>query len=398
MSKVLRIALHEYRKTALRRRFVIALLMPLFIIAIILVIGLITFQAFDRLESGVVGYIDLANVLARATPLPNSKTTFRRFENVDEAQAALKAEEIAGYYVLAPDFAESGKADLFYWQRRPDEEIEEAFENYVKSALVSDLDPHIARRVVEGASITQQTPDRSRSFGRSSIFGFLLPLFFGILFIIALFSGAQYLMQAVVDEKENRTIEIVITSVTPTQLMAGKIIGLAAVGLTQIGAWLLGAIAALAIARARLPFLAEARVEPAFIIVALLMFVLAYLLFGSVMAGIGSAVPDARQGQAYVTPFILLAISPEFFIPVLMLNPNGVIAVILSLFPLTAPLTLMFRYAITNIPLWQVVVSIASLAISAAGAIWLAARIFRIGLLRYGQRVPLREVAASIRF
>lgn len=398
MKKILLIALHEYRKTVLRRRFVIALLMPLIIIAIALVIGLITFQAFDRLESGVVGYIDPANVLAKATPLANSKTTFRRFENVDEAQAALKAEQIVGYYVLAPDFVDTGKADLFYWQKRPDEEIEEAFEDYAKSALVGDLGPQIAKRLVEGTSITQQTPDRSRSFGRNSIFSFLLPLFFGILFIIALFSGAQYLMQAVVDEKENRTIEIVITSVTPTQLMGGKIIGLAAVGLTQIGAWLLGAIAALAIARTRLPFLADAKIEPGFIIVALLMFVLAYLLFGSVMAGIGSAVPDARQGQAYTTPFVLLAISPEFFLPVIMLNPNGVIAVILSLFPLTAPLTLTFRYAITNIPLWQVVVSIVLLAASATGAIWLAARIFRIGLLRFGQRVPIREVVGSIRF
>ncbi|HEY3342300.1 MAG TPA: ABC transporter permease, partial [Anaerolineae bacterium] len=79
-------------------------------------------------------------------------------------------------------------------------------------------------------------------------------------------------------------------------------------------------------------------------------------------------------------------------------DPNGTLAVILSLFPLTAPLTLLLRYGMTNVPLWQIIAAILLLALSAAGAMWLAGRIFRIGMLRFGQRVNISEIAAGIRF
>jgi ABC-2 type transport system permease protein len=87
-----------------------------------------------------------------------------------------------------------------------------------------------------------------------------------------------------------------------------------------------------------------------------------------------------------------------FFLAVIIFDPNGTFAVILSLFPLTAPLTLLLRYGMTSVPLWQIITAIVLLALSAAGAMWLAGRIFRIGMLRFGQRVNISEIAAGIRF
>jgi len=89
---------------------------------------------------------------------------------------------------------------------------------------------------------------------------------------------------------------------------------------------------------------------------------------------------------------------PLFFFVVIIFDANGTLAVILSLFPLTSPLALLLRYGMTNVPLWQILFAIAIQALTAVGAIWLAARIFRIGMLRFGQRVSLSEIAASIRF
>jgi ABC-2 type transport system permease protein len=189
-----------------------------------------------------------------------------------------------------------------------------------------------------------------------------------------------------------------VTSVTPLQLMSGKIFGLAAVGLTQIAVWLTAGVVALQVIRDRVDFLQGATIDPGFIVLALVLSVLQYLLYGAFMAAIGSMVADVKQGQSWSTPITMAGMIPMFFFGVILFDPNGVLAVILSLFPLTAPLTLLMRYGMTSVPPWQIATSILVLALSVFGAFWLAARIFLIGMLRFGQRVNLSEIAANIRF
>ena len=397
MRKLLLIALHEYKRHLLTKRFVGALLGPLIFIAILGVIGLVTVQSFDRADSGVMGYVDSANALANATAPPDSKITFQKFTDQAAAKMALESQKIVGYYVLADDFATTRKAEMFYLKREPSRDVRSEFERYVKTALLSGVTTSTAQRLIGGTDITFETPDKSRAFGEDNVIGFVLPILFGVMFFIALFSGAQYLMQAVIDEKENRTMEILVTTVTPMQLMGGKVLGLGALGLTQVVVWLGFSLLALKILGGQLSFLQGAQLEPGFIVVALIMFVLEYVLFGAVMAAIGASVVDQKQAQQFIGPFVMLAISPEFFIPVIFLNPNGWVATLLSLFPFTAPLALVFRYGITTVPLWQIGLAIALLLAFAIGAVWLAGRIFRVGMLRYGQAVPLRELVAGVR-
>jgi len=399
MRKLLLIAWHEYKKHVLRKRFLGALLAPLLFIAIGGIIGFITVQSFSESDTGVVGYVDPSNALAKAykPTSPETQIEFRRFESKAEADAALNREQIRAYYELAPDFAQSGRADLFYWKRDISGDVRDDFETYAQSALLSDVNPQIATRLTQGIDFTFETPDQSRAFGENNIVGFVLPFVFGLMFFVALFAGAQYLMQAVIEEKENRTMEVMVTTVTPTQLMGGKILGLGALGLTQVAVWLIAMAAALAVAGQQFSFLQGASIAPEFIAVTLVLFVLEYVLFGAVMAAIGAAVLDQKQAQQYTGPFVLLAISPGFFIPVIFLDPNGVIATVLTLFPFTAPLALVFRYGITTVPVWQIVVAIVLLIVFAAGALWLAGRVFRLGMLRYGKAVAFREIVAEVR-
>jgi len=399
MKKILLIALREYERQVARKAFIGVLLFPLFIIAIAIVVGLISASSTINSDRGVVGYVDPANALARAAHPPgNADNTFQRFDTVEAAQAALEQKRIIAYYALAPDFTATRQADLRYWQNEPGNRVRRAFEAFARSALLADALPAVRARLIEGATFTQTTLDGSRTFDENNIMSFVLPFIAAILFIIALFSGASYLLQAMVDEKENRTIEIVVSSVTPMQLMSGKVIGLAGVGLTQILVWLIGASAAVFLLRDRLEFLQGVNVDAGFVALAFVLFVLQYLIYGAIMAGIGSIVVDARQGQSYSTPFTLAAMIPWFFLTAILFDPNGTVAVVLSLFPLSAPLTLLVRYSMTSIPAWQLVVAIGFMILTAIGALWLAARIFRIGMLRFGQRVNLSEIAASIRF
>ena len=397
MQKLLLIALHEYKRHVLQKRFLGALLSPLIFIAVIAVIGLVTVNSFERVDSGGVGYVDSRAVLNSASATPGGDVTFRKFEDVRAARAALDREEILGYYVLADDFAITRKAELFYGQREPSRDVRRAFERFVKTALLHDVAAPAAARLIEGTDFTFETPDKSRAFGEDNVTGIVLPIVFGIMFFIALFSGAQYLMQAVVDEKENRTMEVLVTTVTPMQLMGGKVLGLGALGLTQVSVWLAAMLITLAATRTQFAFLRDVHLETSFVVVALILFVLEYVLFGAVMAAIGATVVDQKQAQQYIGPFVLLAISPEFFIPVILFNPNGFLATALSLFPFTAPLALVFRYGITVVPPWQVGLAIALLLVFAIGALWLSGRIFRIGMLRYGQAMPLRELLANLK-
>lgn len=399
MKKILLIALREYERQVVRKAFIGVLLFPVFVIAIGVVVGFISASATLQSDRGVVGYVDPGDALARAThPPANAENTFQKFDSVEAAQAALEQKQIIAYYVLAADFAVSRQAELRYWQNEPGSSVRRAFEMFARSALLADLPPATAARLIEGATFTQTTLDGSRTFDENNIMSFALPFIAAILFIIALFSGASYLLQAVVDEKENRTIEIVVSSVTPVQLMSGKVLGLAGVGLTQIVVWLIAAGAAVFLLRDRLDFLQSISVDAGFVALAIVLFALQYLIYGAIMAGIGSIVADAKQGQSYSTPFTLVAMIPWFFLTAILFDPNGVIAVVLSLFPLTAPLTLLVRYSMTSIPAWQLAVAIGLMILTVIGAMWLAARIFRIGMLRFGQRVNVSEIAASIRF
>ncbi len=399
MRKVFQIARNEYRRRVARKSFILVLLMPLFIVVVGVAVSLLSASAAINSDRGVVGYIDPNHALARAIQPPaNAANTFARFPDVAAAEAALRSRQIIAYYVLAPDFATSGKVDFVYWQNQPGNTVKRAFDRFARSAIVDGSNAQVAQRLLNGTNFTLRTPDGSRTFNNNDVFSIVMPLAVAVLFVISLFSGAAYLMQAVVDEKENRTIEIIITSVTPMQLMSGKIVGLAAVGLTQVVVWLVAGAAALQAARPHVEFLQTARIDPGFIALALVLSVLQYLLLGSFMAAIGSVVVDVKQGQAWSSPVTLVSMVPLFFFALIVFDPNSIIAVILSLFPLTAPLALLLRYNMTAVPAWQIVAAIGLLALSVAGAMWLAARIFRIGMLRYGQAVKIGEIAAAIHF
>ena len=382
----------------MRRRFVIALLMPLIMIVIISGVLTVIFTLVEQSDRGVIAYVDPGNALARASAPADAINTFIRVTSVDEARAMLRDGTAIAAYALAPDFGATRSAELIFWERRPSRDVERAFERFAATPLLADRPTEIQQRIVQGPTFTFETSDGSRTTDAIGLIaGFVIPILLGILFIVALFSGAQYLMQAVIEEKENRTMEVIVTSISPLELMTGKVLGLAGVGLTQVVTWTSALLIALALASQQLPLLKNVRVEPGFIALALLMFVLEYLLFSALMGAIGSMVTSAKDGQSLSGPLILLAMTPQFFIPVFFIAPNGPIAVALSLFPLSAPLALLLRYAAAPVPIWQVILAMAVLAASVVGALWLASRVFRIGMLEYGRRVSLKTVWEGLR-
>jgi ABC-2 type transport system permease protein len=199
-------------------------------------------------------------------------------------------------------------------------------------------------------------------------------------------------MHAIVEEKENRTMEVLMTTISPTQFMAGKIVGDISIGLTQLLVWAGLAAGLSLIGRNFLDSFNEINLSwrtLSFLSLALLP---SFILVSALMAIAGATVADARDAQQLASLMTLPVFIPYWLIFTLMNNPNSPLAIGLSFFPLTAPVSLTFRMAATQIPAWQITTIIATQALAAIGALWLAGRAFRLGMLRYGKKLTITEI------
>ena len=396
MTKTWRVALHEYVKHVRNRRFLLGLLsVPL---VVVVMIGLVFLIISMENNTTPLGYVDHSGLLADPVPAPapeppDKPVPILAFADEAAARAALEAGKIQGYYVLPEDYLTSGKIQLVHAAgiKAP---ARQQFYNFLSANLLKSTDPAVASRLMEGADVTIQSPDGKRSVSTGDWFSILLPFIAGIIFIVAMFSTGGYLMQAVVEEKENRTMEVIITSVSPNQFMAGKIIGDIAVGLTQILGWMLFIAAGILIGRNYADFLRNIQISSQTILIFTFILLPSFVTVAALMAAVGATVTEAREGQQ-VTGILALPIwIPYMLFGVIFRNPNSPLAVLLSMLPLTAPLAILMRDGVAILPAWQIGISALIQVLAAAGAIWLAGRAFRLGMLRYGKRLKWREIFA----
>jgi ABC-2 type transport system permease protein len=202
--------------------------------------------------------------------------------------------------------------------------------------------------------------------------------------------GGQYLLQGVAEEKESRILESMMCQVSAEELMAGKLLGLGAVGLVTVGTWVAATLLVSAPALSMLPITAR----PAMLGVATLYFLFGYLFFGSIMTGIGALTNNMREAQQFAVWFTLANFAPFILITTILGHPDGPLPFWLSLFPPTASTTMMMRLGASNstVPFWQVAASLTLLAVTGLLVLRASARIFRIGLLMYGKTPTLREI------
>jgi len=169
------------------------------------------------------------------------------------------------------------------------------------------------------------------------------------------------------------------------------------VAFTQIGIWLLALAAAVVVASRFAPFLQGIKLDPVFLWLVLLYFVPTYALVAGMMITLGSMVTELQQGQQIAGILNLLFIVPFFFFVLVFTNPNSPVLVAMTLFPTTAFMTVAMRWGMTTIPTWQLAVSWLILVSTAAISIGVAARVFRVGMLRYGQRLDLKTMLRAVR-
>jgi ABC-2 type transport system permease protein len=395
VTKLWQVAWQEYRRRVFNRRFIFIGLLSVPLLILVLG-GLIWMVISLDSDTTPLGYVDHSGLLTNPVPGPSVKGPYQQvpiipFEDEDQASKALAAGSIQAYYVLPSDYLQEGDISLYHIDSMKTP-VRSQFYSFLAANLMKNTDPATARRLAEGSDVVVQSPDGSRSVSGSNWFNTIIPMVIGIAFIIAMFTSGGYLLNSLVEEKENRTMEVIITSVSPNQFMAGKIIGDTLVGLTQIILWSLCILAPVLLFRDAFSFLKSIQVGSMTVIIVLAVVFPSFVTVAALMATIGATVAEAREGQQMVSLLAMPVWIPYMLTSLLLFQPNSTIGIILSLLPLTAPITLLMREGLTILPVWQVIISSCIQVVAAVAAIWMAGKAFRLGMLRYGKRLRIRAI------
>jgi ABC-2 type transport system permease protein len=394
MKKFWQVTWHEYSRHVFRRRFIFALLsVPFFIAVTILLVVLVIWMQSSPTP---IGYVDHSGLLVNPIPQPPVKFPERfipmqAYSDEAKAKLDLEAGKLQVYYIIPSDFLQSGQVEQVY-VNEPKGLAVEQFNTFLTTNLLANQPADIANRIINGNQLVVKSVDKSREVSTEGIVNILLPFIAGILFIVAMSTSSGYLLQAVVEEKENRTMEIMVTSVSPGQLMSGKILGDIAVGITQLVVWGLFITLVLLLGKPFFSFLSGITISITIVLILIAVMVPAFIMISGLMAAVGATVTEASEGQQIMALFTIPIWIPYILVSVFIQNPNSPLAIAMSLFPLTAPMTIAMRIGFTSLPAWQIIASLIILVLSAIGAVWLAGRVFRLGMLRYGQRLRWNEI------
>jgi len=400
MDKLWRVAAYEYRRNVFKKGFIFTLLSVPFIITISIAFGL--FLESLRSSSQPVGYVDQAGILA-ADPISaefhlkgtyDRPTEFIGFGTVEAAHAALEAGEIQAYFILPENYMPARRVEVVF-TREPGENVWRQFYDFLQVCLLAGHSPEVVFRAAAGVDVIVRSIDGRREVPAFSgpTFGLLMPLFVAMAFLFMLLISSGYTMSAMVDEKENRTMEVLVTSVSPVQLMGGKILGIVAISLTLLLSWTLVIVLGIFIGRqAGVGWLANLGMDWRAVVATVGIAVPAYVVATALMTALGATVNSTQEGQSASTIFFFLHLAPLYAGILFLKDSHSSLAVLLSVLPFTSLMTVGMRNLFTVVPAWQVAVSVGVQVICAVGAIWLASRAFRLGLLYYGQRISFRRL------
>jgi len=402
MKKTLTILRHEFKQTLKRKSFIIiTIALPL-----LLILGYGIYQAVQHWyepsepQEVKIGYVDEAGGFDEYTT--QQDIAFILYPSEEKAKDDLLAGEVEEYFVIPADYLSSGR--IIRYTTKSEFEVPGKIWRSIEDFLLSNLlAGEVSPDLLERAKVPMQllTVELAESgeiaTGQDEISKFALPIVFGMLFGFALFFSSGFLLQSVSEEKENRVIEIILSSVSSKQLLAGKVLGLGAAGLLQIVIWFIAIKIFVDAASVNIPALSNLSISSSLLAWGIVFFIMGYILFAAMFAGIGSLGSTARESQSISGILVMPAIIPLWLNYFIINNPESTFAKALTFIPITAPVTAMMRLSRDAVSAWEIALSLAILAASVVLAMWAAAKVFRVFLLMYGKTPSLREIVRYVR-
>jgi ABC-2 type transport system permease protein len=432
MGKLWAVIKREYLERVRNKWFVVVTVFgPVFFLVIMILPAYLSVRGVRDARVGGIRIVDASGVglgervsqrlatpsLQGAAPPPAMPVTSVVPADLAQVESTLvadvMAERLTGFLVLDETTLESGRAR--YAGRNASSVGEsEQVEGAVRSALLgyrmetAGMSPEVAQDLtrLRVRVSTERITDKGRggSGVAAAIFGFAIAF---LLYMTIILYG-QAILRGVLEEKTTRVAEVIVASVKPDILLAGKVIGVGAVGLTQFAIWigsgmlLWGArmriMGAVGVPQGQMPTdVVLPVIEPTAILALLLFFLLGYTFYASLFAAVGSMVSTQEEANQAVQPVMMLLVASIIFVQPVMTNPTGRLAEVMSWLPFSAPIIMPMRMTATPVPTVEVVGSLLGVAAACVAAIWVAARIYRVGLLMYGKRPTMRELVRWIR-
>lgn len=401
MNKTLLLMKHEFLTTIRRKAFIIlTLAFPVLALIGILAAQIIPGMIQPSEEIEKVGYVDEVGIFTENSSQGQIELVPYNSEN--EAKSALINKDIKEYFIITPDYMST--ALVYRYTLKSEIEPSATIKNVIRDFLLSNLLKDSTSDVIERAKYpmnitsTTLTTTGEAAERQGGFTALILPYLFAVLMMISIFFSSGYLLQGLGEEKENRVMEILLSSVSPGQLMAGKIIGLGAVGLIQIIFWIISANFLVRFASSSFSnILGALQVTPDFWILAIVYFILGYLLLAILYSAIGAVTSTTREGQQLSPLFVIPILIPVYFMGLIMQYPENIVVKILTFIPFTAPTTVIIRLGLSEIPIWELLLSIFILIASIILCFILATKLFRTYLLMYGKRPGIKEIARNFR-
>ena len=406
-NKSLRVAKWEFLERVKTKAFIIGLFMMPTIIGVFTVIpNLLASKADEKMRT--IGVIDETDSLfpylsARIAKfkLPDSSANYQLVKITDDdrsrdhlkilATAKILDNEIEGYFLLPVDVMEKGKIE-YRSENVGNIRDQERFSKVLEDVIIErrlEAKGYNSKAIRDLSTDVDVKTIKVSSKGEEKESGFLETFFTGYIFIMMLFmlvmTSGQMLIRSLIEEKSNRIVEVLMSSCSSRELLVGKILGLSLLGLTTISFWLLILVGVNF--SMPTPFVSFDHIA-----LLLVYFVLGYLLYVAIFITAGAPVSteqEAQQMTAYVTILVMFPIA--LAIPA-MQNPDSMMVKVLSQIPLLTPTMMALRLSIQAPDLWEIALSLVTLSASIVGMMWIAAKVFRIGILLTGKRPNLKEM------
>jgi ABC-2 type transport system permease protein len=402
MNKVWIVFKTEFINTVTRRSFLITLILVPLLPSLIL--GALSLFGKDDTEiggteipqtasegAGIAGYVDLAGII---TTVPDwiQEGQLPAFNTTDAARTAIEEGKIQGFYVISQDYLETGSVQYYLRDFNPFSAI--GMSGMMDALIEYNLLGADQRLFEIYANPTQVewvdlTPTEEEGRDMSNVASFYVPYGVTLLFYFLTFSSASLLLNSIAKEKENRIMEILMNAMTPRQLLTGKILALGLVGLLQLVVWLGTGLALVNLGGTTLNIPAGLQLSPTLLFWGVLFFITGYLIYATIMAGVGALVPNLREASQATFMVIIPLLIPLFLASNIIEAPDTTLSLVLSLIPFTATSTIMTRLAVGSVPLWQILTSLVLMIATFIFLIRAVAKMFQTQLLLTGQKFSI---------
>jgi ABC-2 type transport system permease protein len=402
MKQVLTIIKFELTRIIFRRSFILTLILtPIIPFGIMAVYSMLEGENRTAVPAPMLqilegseaekpeGFVDVSGLIL---DLPDGiHDRLLRFSSEADAREALVQDRISALYLVPSDYMESGRITVIRQDFNPLDAVQQsdALRDAVRFNLLRE-NPRLYDRIANPVNLQIQYLTSIPARDPEDVSTYLIPYIIAFVFYIVIFGSSSMLLNSVTEEKQNRIIEVLMTSIRPIQMLAGKVVALGMAGLFQMAVWALIGSSLYGLLGRTFSFMAVlGTLPPNLVGWGLLYFLFGFAVYASLMAGLGALVSNLREASQ-ATMFIMMPLlAPLMLISVLVSRPNSPLAIALSLFPFTAPVTMPMRLAIGGVPLWQTILSVLLLAGTSVLIVRSAAGIFRSQNLLSGQTFKL---------